>query len=382
VSFELSEKHQALLNEARALALSVEFQAPIADESEHLDPIMYDALKKSGLAALCVPAAHGGRDEKIDSLAVTVVREGLMYVSGHLDTMFAMQGIGSFGLSVAGNPALQEEWLPRVASLEVLAGLALTEPDVGSDLKAITTTATPRGDTLIVNGKKAFITNAGAAGFYSVLCKEGEGYSLVLVPGDAPGLTTISGPRLIAPHIIGELHFEDVEVPATNRIGEPGRAFPLVLATLGTFRVSVAGAAVGLAQAALDEAVRHTNTREQFGQLLAEAGPIPHYLGTSWMELEMARALVYRAAARSAIDPRANLHWASMAKVAATEAAGRIADRSVQLLGRFGITDGSKVDRLYREARPMRIYEGGNEVLIGQLAKTLGKDYLSSVTTK
>ena len=182
-----------------------------------------------------------------------------------------------------------------------------------------------------------------------------------------------SGPRLIAPHILGEVRFSDVHLPAEYRVGAPGEAFTLVLATLATFRVTVAGAAVGLAQAALDEAVRHTAGRRQFGSALAELGPIPQMIGTSWMEIEQARVLTYLAASRAAEDPLANLHFSSMAKVAATETAGRVTDRAVQMMGRFGLIAGSTIERLYRNARPMRIYEGGNEVLLGQLGRKLTK---------
>jgi len=173
--------------------------------------------------------------------------------------------------------------------------------------------------------------------------------------------------------VLGDVILNDVRVPADHRIGEPGRGFRLVLATLATFRVSVAGAAVGLAQAALDEALRHTAGREQFGVPLARLGPVPTMLALSWTDIEMARALTYRAAAAASRDPLANLHLASLAKVGATEAAGRVVDRSVQVMGRFGLVRGSKIERLYRESRPMRIYEGATEVILDSLAKHLVK---------
>jgi acyl-CoA dehydrogenase len=247
----------------------------------------------------------------------------------------------------------------------------LTEPDVGSDLKAVTTAVRQDGDEIVVSGHKSFITNAGSADLYTVLGREDDGYSLVLVPADTPGVRVATGPRLIAPHVMGEVFLDAARVPSANRIGLPGEAFPLVLGTLATFRVSVAGAAVGLAQAALDEAVRHAAGRVQFGEPLARIGPIPHMLGTSWAEVESARALTYRAAALAAADPLANLDWSSMAKVAATETAGRVVDRAVQVMGRFGLVTGSRIERLYRNARPMRIYEGGTEVLTGQLSRRL-----------
>ena len=371
MSYELPDRHRELLGRAREVANEVRWRAAEADAATDVDPVMRDALRESGLAGLTVPAAHGGIDERVDSLAVTVVREAFGGVSAHLDSLFAMQGIGTYGLALAASERIQREWLPRVVALEAIAALALTEPGVGSDLKSITTTVVERDGELVVNGHKSFITNAPAAAFVVVLAKEDDGYSLVFVPTDIPGVRIESGPDLIAPHIIGDVVLTDVRVPLDCRVGQPGQAFPLVLQTLATFRVSVAGSAVGLAQAALDEAVAHTTSREQFGSTLARLGPMPMMLGTCWMEVEQARLLTYAAATRAAVDPLAALHWSSMAKVAATEAAGRVADRCVQMMGRFGVATGSTVERLYRNARPMRIYEGGNEVLLGQLAKTL-----------
>jgi acyl-CoA dehydrogenase len=371
VSFALPDRHRQLLERAREVADAVRPHAAEADAATGIVPVMRDALRESGLAGLTVPAAHGGLDERVDSLAVTVVREAFGGVSAHLDSLFAMQGIGTYGLALAASERIQREWLPRVVALEAIAALGLTEPGVGSDLKAITTTVVERDGELVVNGHKSFITNAPAAAFVVVLAKEDQGYSLVFVPTDTPGVRIESGPDLIAPHIIGDVLFEDVRVPLDCRVGQPGQAFPLVLQTLATFRVSVAGSAVGLAQAALDEAVAHTTSREQFGSTLARLGPMPQMLGTCWMELEQARLITYAAATRAAADPMGALHWSSMAKVAATETAGRVADRCVQMMGRFGVVTGSTIERLYRNARPMRIYEGGNEVLLGQLAKTL-----------
>ena len=371
--FDLDDHYVALQGAARELAESVAAHAHEADGMLEVHPAMAAALKASRLTELTVPAAYGGRDPHVDSLAITVVREQLMRVSAHLDGLFGMQGIGSFAVSVAGTDVVREEWLPKVATLDAIAALALTEPAVGSDLRSITTTLVARGGSLFLDGHKSFITNAGAADFYSVLCREGDGYSMAFVPADLPGVSVTVGPRLIAPHIMGEVVFTGVEIPEDFRIGAPGQAFKLMLATLATFRVSVAGAAVGLAQGALEEAVRHAGERQQFGRTLAELGPIPHMIGTSWVELEASRMLTYRAAALAAEDPLGNLDFASMAKVSATETAGRVVDRCVQIMGRFGLVEGSTIERLYRNARPMRIYEGGNEVLTGQLAKRLAK---------
>jgi acyl-CoA dehydrogenase len=288
-----------------------------------------------------------------------------------------MQGIGSYAISVGGSDRVRKTWLPQVGNLDAIAALALTEPAVGSDLKSITTTVVEHDGELVVNGHKSFITNAGDAAFYSVLAKEGGEMSLIFVPTDTPGVSVTHPHQIIAPHVIGDVIFDNVRVPLDHRLGEPGKGFKLMLATLATFRVSVAGAAVGVAQAALDEAVRHTTAREQFGVPLWRLGGMPASLASSWIDIEMTRTLAYRAASAAARDPLGALHLSSMAKVAATEAAGRVVDRAVQSMGRFGLVRGSKIERLYRDARPMRIYEGSTEVIYDSLAKKLIRDFAS-----
>ena len=372
--FQLPRKYLDLQAEAAALAASCADIAARADEADRFDPDVRARLAASGLTSVVVDAEHGGRFEYVDSLAVTVVREQLAAVSAHLDSMFAMQGIGSFAVSKYGSDAVRKHWLPKVSELEAIGALGLTEPEVGSDLRAITTTVEEVGEELVVNGHKSFITNAGDADFYSLLCKEGDGYSLVLVPADTPGVSVTAPHQIIAPHVLGDVVLGDVRVPLDHRIGEPGKGFKLMLSTLATFRVSVAGAAVGLAQAALEEAIKHATGRVQFGVPLARLGPVPSKLAESWVEIEMARAMTYQAAAAAAQDPLAALHLSSIAKVGATEMAARVTDRCVQVMGRFGLVRGSKIERLYREARPMRIYEGSTEVIYDSLAKKLVKD--------
>jgi acyl-CoA dehydrogenase len=376
-AFELPERYLGLQSQARELAASCADIANRADESDQIDPEIRARLKASGLAEVMVAARYGGRFEEVDSLAATVVREALAYESAHLDSVFAMQGIGSYALSVSASDHIAKTWLPKVASLDAIAALALTEPEVGSDLRSLATTVVQDADELIVNGHKSFITNAGDADFYSVLAREGDAFSLVFVPADAPGVSVTHPHQIIAPHVLGDVVFDNVRVPVDNRLGEAGRGFKLMLATLATFRVSVAGAAVGLAQAALDESVRHTTGREQFGMPLWKLGGMPAALAASWIDIEMTRTLTYRAAAAAAIDPLGSLHLSSMAKVAATEAAGRVTDRAVQSMGRFGLVRGSKIERLYRDARPMRIYEGSTEVIYDSLAKKLVRDFQS-----
>jgi acyl-CoA dehydrogenase len=371
--FDLSPEHREVQAVAREVAAAVEPFADEADEFVEVHPKVRSLLAESGLARQVVPAAYGGAREVLDPLAIAVVREALMYSSAHLDSLFGMQGVGSYSLSTGGSADLKQRWLPKVAALEAIAGLALTEPDVGSDLRAVTTTMEADGDALVVNGRKSFITNGGAADFYCTLVREGDGWSMVLVPADTPGLSVERGADLIAPHILGELTFEDVRVPADHRLGVPGKAFSLMLQTLAVFRVTVAASGVGLAQAALDEARAHALAREQFGKPLIELGAVAQKLAQSWTDVEAARAFVYRAAALAKDDPLGHLDYSSMAKVHATEAAAAVVDRSLQTMGRFGLVRGSKIERLYRNARPLRVYEGATEVLLDSLARRLAK---------
>ncbi|RMF96538.1 MAG: acyl-CoA dehydrogenase family protein [Gammaproteobacteria bacterium] len=363
MDWELEAGLKAIQAEARQLAATVEPMAAEADECSQVHAGVLEALRASGLCRLMVPAAYGGRDEDLDPLAICVVREALMACSAHLDSLFALQGIGSYAITVAGSEAQKQAWLPGVGDASLLAALALTEPEAGSDLKRLSTRLEADGDGFRLSGGKSFISNAGAAAFYLVLAREGDDFSMVLVPAGLPGIRISPTPELIAPHVLGEVEFDGVRLPADARLGEPGKGLKLVLATLGVFRVSVAGAAVGLAQAALDEAVRHTRRREQFGRPLAKLGPVAQMLADCWTEVEMARLLAYRAASLARKDPRASLPHSSMAKLAATEMASRVVDRCVQMMGRFGLIRHSKIERLYRQARPMRIYEGASEVL-------------------
>jgi acyl-CoA dehydrogenase len=371
--YALPDRYHALQEEARALTAAVTQWSARADESDSVDPDMRRELAASGLTSIMVPAEFGGRFEKVDSLAVTVVREVLAAESAHLDSLFAMQGIGSYAISAGGTDAMRKRWLPAVGALDAIAALGLTEPQVGSDLRALSSTVERDGDELVVNGHKSFITNAGDADVYSMLARFGDGFTLVVVPAATRGVTTSRPHQILAPHVLGDVVLENVRVPADHMLGEPGKGFTLMLATLATFRVSVAGAAVGLAQRALDEALRHTAGREQFGVQLARLGPVPSMLASSWVDIEMARSLTYRAAAAAARDPLASLNLSSMAKVGATEAAARVVDRAVQVMGRFGLVRGSVIERLYRAARPMRIYEGSTEVILDSLSKQLLK---------
>ncbi len=363
MAFELDSDTRAIQQEAQAVARQVASFAAEADEYSHVHQPTLDVLRASDLSSLMVPAAYGGRLDRVDPLAVCVVREALMRASSHLDSLFALQGIGSYAIAVAGTDEQREEWLPRVASAEVLAALALTEPVAGSDLRGIETTLTDHGGEVELNGAKSFISNGGAAGFYTTMAREENRFSLVLVPADAPGVSIEPSPEIIAPHVLGEVTFDRVRLPASARLGEPGAGFRHVLATLSVFRISVAGAAVGLMDGALSCAASHAAVREQFGRPLVRLGPVAGLLADSWAELESTRLLAYATAEAAREDPSAHLDRSSLAKLAATEAASRVVDRCVQVMGRWGLIRGSDIERYYRQARPMRIYEGASEVL-------------------
>jgi len=363
MNFSLDEKYLEIQHTARELCQSIAHIADEIDESSEPHPEIQAALKASGLCRLMVPAEYGGSFEKIDPLAICVAREVMMTTSCHLDSLFALQGIGSYGITAVGSTEQREHWLPKIASCDALAGLALTEEDAGSDLKSVTTELVASAEGLRLNGTKAFISNAGSAAFYEVFAKEGDGLSMILVPADAQGVSTTPAPELIAPHVLGDVQLDNVLLPESARLGEAGKGLDLVFATLAIFRVSVAGAAIGLAQTALEEAVRHTRSRIQFGRPLSRLGPVAAMLADSWTEIEMARLLAYRAATMAQEDPAASLQHSSMAKLAASETACKVVDRCVQVMGRFGLIRGSKIEKLYRQARPMRIYEGSSEVL-------------------
>jgi len=375
MNFELDKKYIEIQKDAREFAREIEPIAAEADEMSTIHPEVLAALRKSNLSDLMVPREYGGRFEHVDPLAICIVREALMAVSSHADSLFALQGIGSFAITASGSTEQKQEWLPRIATAEVLPALALTEPDVGSDLKNASTTIESDDDgNIVINGEKSWISNAPSASFFVVFARDGDQYSMVLVPSTADGISVRPTPEIIAPHVLGDVTFSNVKLPSSAILGQPGQGLKLVLATLAVFRVSVAGASVGLAQAALEEATRHTRTRVQFGKPLARLGPVAQMLADSWTEIEMARLLTYRAAASAVDDPAAALNLSSMAKLASSEAAGRVVDRCVQMMGRFGLIRNSKIEKLYRQARPMRIYEGASEILRLGIARQLTQE--------
>jgi acyl-CoA dehydrogenase len=315
------------------------------------------AMGSAGLLSFAVPPPAGAMDLR----SLVVAREQLAYFSSLADTAFAMQGLGSYPLSLAGSDAQQRHWLPAVLQGDLICAFALTEPEAGSDLSAVSTRAERDGGGWRLTGVKTLISNAGIAGLHTVLARTGEGkggLSMFLVSGEAAGLT--SRPlEAMAAHPLGELQFE--ATPA-ELIGGEGDGLRIALATLEVFRPSVGAAACGLAGRALDEAVRWSRTRRQFGRPLAELQATQLALAEMQVELMAARLLVRQAAWLKDLGQERITAEAAAAKLLATESAQRVVDRAVQIHGGQGVLRGTTVERLYREVRSLRIYEGTSEV--------------------
>ena len=320
------------------------------------------------------------QEKKLDNRALCLIREGLAYSSSLADLAFVMQGLGTFAISQAARDHIREFWLGRAAGGKAIAAFALTEPEAGSDVAAIQTSAQLDGDAYVINGRKRFISNAGIADFYTVFARTGtrEGgrsaLSAFVVGAKVPGFTVVERTALMAPHPIGELAFENCRVPAEDMIGNEGDGFGLAMETLDTFRASVGAAACGMARRALDESVRYASTRKQFGRLLVEHQLVQGKLADMSTELDAARLLVYRAAYLKDTTSARVTREASQAKLYATEAAGRIVDSAVQIHGGTGLVRGSIVERLYRDVRALRIYEGTSEIQKLVIASQLLKE--------
>ena len=333
-------------------------------------------LGAAGLASCAVPGRETGKsgtDQQFDVRSITLTRELLAWHDGLADFAFAMQGLGSGAISLAGSPELRKRYLPAVAAGQAIAAFALSEPDAGSDVAAMRASARREGSTYLLDGTKTWISNGGIADFYCVFARTGplelradgsaaaSGITAFVVDADSPGLTIAERIQVIAPHPLATLRFEACRVPATQRIGEEGEGFRIAMRTLDVFRTSVAGAALGFAQRALDEALDHVVARRMFGRQLADFQLTQATLAGFATELDAARLLTYRAAWQR--DHGANVtKEAAMAKMSATESAQRIIDGAVQLFGGRGVASGETVERLYREIRALRIYEGATEV--------------------
>ncbi len=332
-------------------------------------------LAEAGLLRWVVPAAFGGSAPTLSSTAICLIRQWLSRESGALDTAFVMQGLGSNPVTMAGPESLRQALLPRVAAGSAICAFALTEPEAGSDIKNMRTSATACDGGVRLRGEKCFISNAGVADSYVVFAREADSpperprFGAFWLPGDAHGLT-VKPTKVIAPHPIGSLCFDDVFVPTQHRIGAPGDGLKIALANLEVFRVTVGAAALGLADRALAETVAHLQRRVQFGQPLANQQGLQFALADVATDHVAAQMLVYRAAA-ARDEGRGAPDMAAMAKMYATESAQRTIDRAVQSFGGLGVTVGQVPERLYREIRALRIYEGTTEVQKLVIARAL-----------
>lgn len=328
-------------------------------------------LGQVGLLASAVPPPHGSMDLR----SLVAVRESLAYYSGLADSAFAMQGLGSHALSLAGTDVQKTRWLPEVARGNILCAFAVSEPEAGSDLAGVRTRAVPDGPLWRLEGVKTFISNAGIAGLYTVLARTGEGeghkgLSMFLVDAEAPGLT-VRRLEPTAPHPLGEVRFDGT--PAVV-VGEAGQGYGIALATLDSFRPSVGAAACGMARRALDEAVRWAMSRRQFGHALADFQGVQMMLADMHAELAAARLLVRHAAWLKDTGSDRIARDGAVAKLVATETAQRVVDRAVQVHGGQGVMRGATVERLYREVRALRIYEGTSEIQKLVIARQLLKE--------
>jgi len=324
-------------------------------------------LGEAGWLRYCVPATHGGALPALDSRALCVARETLAYADGLADFAFAMQGLGSGPITLGGSDEQRSRWLPAVAGGGAIAAFALSEPDAGSDVGAMTSTARRVGDSWVLDGTKTWISNGGIADFYCVFARAAgtagtRGISAFVVPADAPGLAIAERIDVIAPHPLARIAFDGCRVPATALLGAEGEGFKLAMRTLDVFRTSVAAAAVGFARRALDESLRHVSERRMFGATLGDLQLTQATLGAMATEIDAAALLTYRAAWRRDVQQARATREAAMAKMTATESAQRVIDAAVQLFGARGVTHGAVVERLYREIRALRIYEGATEV--------------------
>ncbi len=355
--------------------------ADIDESDEHGSTRVYvQRLASAGLLRYVAPAAYGGADAKVRSTPLCLIRQWLSRHSGALDTAFVMQGLGSNPVTLGGSEALRAQLLPRVVAGEAICAFALTEPEAGSDVSGMQTRAQPdslsEGGGVRLHGEKCWISNAGVADSYVVFAREAEDgqggkprFGAFWVPGDAPGLS-VEPMQVIAPHPIGRVRFDGVRVPAAHRLGDPGAGLRIALANLDVFRVTVGAAALGLADRALTETVAHLRARVQFGKPLAKQQGLRFALADIATDHVAAQLLVYRAAA-ARDHGRTTGDQAAMAKLFATESAQRTIDRAVQSFGGRGVTVGEVPERLYREIRALRIYEGTSEIQKLVIARAL-----------
>jgi acyl-CoA dehydrogenase len=331
-------------------------------------------LGEAGWLRYCVPAEFGGALPELDSRALVILRETLAYHSPLADFAFAMQGLGSGAITLAGTPAQKTRYLGAVAQGRMLAAFALSEADAGSDAGAMATRASYADGQVTIDGSKTWISNGGIADYYCVFAKTEpqagtRGITAFIVDAATPGLDDSEHIEVMAPHPLATLNFAQCRVPASAQLGELNGGFKLAMRTLDIFRASVAAAALGMARRALAEAICYAQNRPMFGQRLADFQLTQAKLGEMAALIDAGAMLTYRAAwLRDCVgtdSPAAAQTYtaaAAMAKMCATENAQRVIDMALQMHGGMGVKVGSKIESLYRDIRALRIYEGATEV--------------------
>jgi acyl-CoA dehydrogenase len=354
-------RHAALAREADAWAAKNLGYAHDADA----DAVCKRLVRELGAAGYLRHCAPGG--EAFDVRAIALLREILAFHAGLADFAFVMQGLGSGPIALGGTAAQKSAWLPRVARGEAIAAFALSEPDAGSDVAALATTARREGDHWVLDGTKTWISNGGIADLYVVFAREADtsgtkGISAFAVARGAAGLDDSQRIDIVAPHPMATVRFANCRVPADALVGEQGAGFKLAMRNLDVFRTTVAGAALGFARRALDEALGRSRKRRMFGGVLADLQLTQAKLADMATGIEAAALLTYRAAWKRDTGNGRITREAAMAKMQATETAQDVVDAAVQILGGLGVARGHPVEGLYREVRALRIYEGATEV--------------------
>lgn len=355
--------------EERHRKLAAEFEgwcgAYLPADHDDVDARCRALVKALGAAGWLEHTAPSGIG-KLDVRTLCLMRETLARHDGLADFSFALQGLGAGAISLFGNDE-QKNWLAKTRRGEAIAAFALSEPKSGSDVASIELTAKREQDAYMLNGEKTWISNGGIADFYVLFARTGEapgakGLSAFIVPGNVQGLSVAERIDVTAPHPLARLSFKDARVPASSMIGKPGEGFKIAMATLDVFRTTVGAAALGFARRALDESVQRAKERELFGAPMAELQMVQAQLAEMALDVDAAALLVYRAAWTKDMGAARVTREAAMAKLYATEHAQSVVDKAVQIHGGDGVRRGHIIERLYREVRALRIYEGASEV--------------------
>jgi len=324
-------------------------------------------LAEGGWLRWCVPREYGGKHKSLDVRSLCLIRETLARYDALADFSFAMQGLGSGAISLYGNSEQKQNILEEVSAGRMIAGFALSEPDAGSDVAAMSSKAFSTTEGWKVNGEKSWISNGGIADYYTLFAKTSDqpgsgGISAFLLKADNPGLSIVERQEVMAPHPLARLQLKDAELSRQALLGEEGKGFGIAMATLNIFRPTVGAAALGFARRALDEILHYSGNRNMYGQTMQNMPVVRSRLGEMELEIDASALLVYRAAWAHDQDQGRITREASMAKLYATEKAQQVIDTAVQLFGARGVEKGNPLESLYREIRALRIYEGASEV--------------------